>query len=325
MIISKTPFRISFVGGGTDNKGFYSYFPGSVVSTAINKYVYVAVNKKFDNKIRVSYSKTEIVDSVEELEHPLVKEALKLTKINGGIEITSIADIPSSGTGLGSSSAFLVGLLNALYAYSGHHVSAEELALQACKIEIERLKEPIGKQDQYITAYGGLEYLQFNKNGSVFVDPIICKEETKKKLQKNLLMFYTGITRRANTVLKEQNEKIKEDNHREILKKMTVCAKDLRNSLITNNLEKFGDLLNENWLLKKQLSSQISNPNIDLWYETGLKNGARGGKILGAGGGGFLLFYANPKDQIKIIKALSELKPIPFSFEPQGSRIIYVG
>lgn len=325
MIISKTPLRISFVGGGTDYPGFYKLSPGAVVSTAIDKYIYVTVNKKFDNKIRISYSKTEIVDKVSEIEHPLVREALKMTNIDGGVEITSIADIPSSGTGLGSSSSFLVGLLNALYAYQGIHAPAEKLARQACEIEINRLKEPVGKQDQYIAAYGGLDFMQFNSDESVFVDPIICKEETKKKLQKNLLLLYTGITRQAKTVLKEQNKKTLKSNNQKILKKMAELANDLEESLIANNLNAFGSFLHENWLLKKQLASQISNPQIDGWYKIGLKNGAVGGKILGAGGGGFMLFYAEPKNQAKITRALKMLKPISFSFEPQGSKIIYVG
>lgn len=325
MIISKTPFRISFVGGGTDYKGFYKNSPGAVVSTAINKYVYVSVNEKFDHKIRVSYAKTEIVDKVSEIEHPLVREALYMTEIDGGIEITSIADIPSSGTGLGSSSSFLVGLLNALYAFKGAHASSEKLAKEAYKIETEKLKEPVGKQDQYIAAFGGLEYIQFNANGSVFVDPVICKEETKKKLQKNLLMLYTGVTRQAKTVLKEQNKRTKMSNNQEILKKMAKLAKNLKESLINNDLNSFGSLLHENWLLKKQLASQISSSEIDKWYEIGLKNGALGGKILGAGGGGFMLFYAEPKNQAKIISALKMLKPVNFTFEPQGSKIIYVG
>lgn len=324
MIISKTPFRISFVGGGTDYKGFYQKFPGAVVSTVIDKYVYVTVNKKFDNKIRVSYSETEIVDKVKDIKHPLVREALKKAKIDGGIEITSIADIPSSGTGLGSSSAFLVGLLNALYAYQGKHVSAENLAKDACDIEINSLKEPVGKQDQYIAAYGGLKYLQFNTNDSVFIDPVICKEETRKKLEKNLLMLYTGITRQAKTVLKEQNQKINNNNNQEILKKMASLAINLKESLISNNLDKFGYLLHQNWLLKKQLASQISSHQIDKWYEIGLKNGAKGGKILGAGGGGFLLFYAEQKNHPRIKNALKKLTPFSFSFEPQGSKIIYV-
>lgn len=325
MIISKTPLRISFVGGGTDYSGFYKLSPGAVVSTAIDKYIYITVNKKFDSRIRVSYSKTEIVDKVSEIEHPLVREALKMTNIDGGIEITSVADIPSSGTGLGSSSSFLVGLLNALYAYQGIHASAEKLARQACEIEINRLKEPVGKQDQYIAAYGGLEFMQFNSDESVFVDPIICKEETKKKLRKNLLLLYTGITRQAKTVLKEQNKKTLKSNNKKILKKMAELANDLKESLIANNLNAFGSFLHENWLLKKQLASQISNSQIDKWYKIGLKNGAMGGKILGAGGGGFLLFYADPKNQAKIISALKIIKPVSFSFEPQGSKIIYVG
>ena len=325
MIISKTPLRISFVGGGTDYKGFYKTHQGAVVSTSIDKYIYISVNKKFDNKIRVSYSKTENVDKVSEIEHPLVREALKMTKIDGGLEITSIADIPSSGTGLGSSSSFLVGLLNALYAYKGIHVPRERLAKEACKIEIDLLKEPVGKQDQYIASYGGLEYILFNPNETVFVNPIICKEKTKQSLQKNLLLLYTGITRRANTVLKEQNHTIKESNKQRILIEMAKLAEKLQLSLVKNDLDSFGALLHQNWLLKKQLAERISSPEIDSWYDIGLKNGALGGKILGAGGGGFLLFYANPSSQVKIKKALNNLKALDFAFEPQGSQIIYVG
>lgn len=324
MIISKTPFRISFVGGGTDYKGYYKKSTGAVVSTAIDKYVYVLVNKKFDNKIRISYSKTEIVDKVSEVEHPLVREALKMTKIEGGIEIASVADIPSSGTGLGSSSSFLIGLLNALYAFKGVHATSEKLAKEACEIEVEKLKEPVGKQDQYIAAFGGLEFIQFNPNDSVFVDPIICKEQTKLKLQKNLLMLYTGVTRKASTVLKEQDKRNVNGDNQLVLNKMVSLAHDLKNSLVNNELKDFGSLLNQNWLLKKTLAGNISNSEIDRWYEIGIKNGALGGKILGAGGGGFLLFYASPEAQVKIKQSLKELTPISFSFEPQGSKIIYV-
>src|SRR5947207_2655094 len=204
MIISRTPLRISFVGGGSDLSTFYTYDPGVVVSTAINKFIYISVNKKFDNKIRASYSVTEIVDRVDQLEHELIREALKLVGIDGGVEITSISDIPSQGTGLGSSSTYTVGLLNALYAYTGQHAGAERLAREACQIEIERCGKPIGKQDQYIAAYGGLQYIQFNPDKSVFVEPIICSPETKKRLQERLLMRYTGMTRSADLVRAEQ-------------------------------------------------------------------------------------------------------------------------
>jgi len=205
MIISKTPFRISFAGGVSDIRDYYCHSYGSVVSTTINKFIYVTVNSKFDNKIRVSYSKTEIVPKVNKIRHPIVREGLKLTKLDGGLEITTIADIPS-GTGLGSSSAFTVGLLNALHAFRGEHKGAEVLADEACKIEIDILKEPIGKQDQYACAYGGLNQIRFNPDESVFVNPVISQRETKKELDANLLLFYTGIHRRASTILTESKQ-----------------------------------------------------------------------------------------------------------------------
>jgi D-glycero-alpha-D-manno-heptose-7-phosphate kinase len=210
MIISRTPLRISFVGGGSDISAYYKHSPGAVVSTAINKYIYITVNKKFDNKIRASYSKTEIVNNVNELEHEYIRESLKKVGIRGGIEITSIADIPSGGTGLGSSSSFIVGLLNALYAYKGKHVSAERLAKEACEIEIDILKKPIGKQDQYIAAYGGLQYIRFNKDESVNVDPIIVAKEVRQKLENRLILLYTGLTRSSSKILSKQTANLKD-------------------------------------------------------------------------------------------------------------------
>lgn len=325
MIISRTPLRISFVGGGSDMPSFYRATPGAVVTSAINKYIYITVNKKFDKKIRASYSRTEIVENVNDLQHELVRECLNLVKINSGIEITSISDIPSEGTGLGSSSSYVVGLLNALYAYKGMHVTAEHLAREACKIEIEKLKKPIGKQDQYIAAYGGFQYMQFNRDGTIFVDPIISLSKTKKTIEKKLLLLYTGITRSANQILEKQNENIKnKKKYAQKIQNMVHLAKKMRTLVNENQHKSFGLLLEENWNIKKTMADGITSEKIEKWYMVARVHGAKGGKILGAGGGGFLLLYADEKDHKKIIKALPELNPVKFSFEPQGSKIIFV-
>ncbi|HLK58726.1 MAG TPA: kinase [Chthonomonadaceae bacterium] len=325
MIISRTPLRISFVGGGSDLPAYYRHEPGAVVSTAISKYIYINVNRKFDHKIRASYSVTEIVDTVPELRHELIREGLHLVGIDRGIEITSISDVHSYGTGLGSSSAYTVGLLNALYAYQGRLAGAERLAREACKIEIERCDKPIGKQDQYIAAFGGFQYIQFNPDGSVFVDPILCKPETKRRLQTRLLMLYTGITRSADAILAEQKTNTESDHaRRQTLREMTQLAATMRQALCGDDLEAFGEILHRAWLLKRQMASGISSQKIDDWYSIARKHGAMGGKILGAGGGGFLLLYAHPEDHAAICAALPELEVMPFHFELQGSKIIYV-
>lgn len=326
MIISRTPLRISFVGGGSDISSYYKKDVGAVISATIDKYIYITVNKKFDNKIRISYSKTEIVDNVAKIHHELIREALKMTDIDGGIEITSISDIPSEGSGLGSSSSYTVGLLHALYAFKGQHVSAERLAREACKIEIDILKKPIGKQDQYIAAYGGLQYIQFNRDDTIYVDPIVCLSDTKQLLQKNLLLLYTGMTRPANRILTVQHNNMSRNiNIHASMKKMVHCAARMRESLSQNSLDSFGDLLHENWTLKKTMASSISNPLIERWYKSARRHGAIGGKILGAGGGGFLLFYAPYSTHEQIKQALPILTPTSFAFEPQGSKIIFIG
>ena len=324
MIISRTPLRVSFVGGGSDLPSFYRLDPGAVVSTAIDKYIYITVNPKFDRRIRASYSVTEIVDHVDELRHELIREALKLLDIDGGIEITSISDVPD-GTGLGSSSTYTVGLLQALHAYKGEHAGAERLAREACRIEIERCGKPVGKQDQYIGAYGGLQYMQFNADESVFVDPIICAPGTRQALQERLLLLFMGTTRSANAILSEQNAKTAGHGEtRAGLRHMAQLAADLREALSANRLDTFGEALHEGWLRKKQLASGISNSRIDEWYDVALQHGALGGKVLGAGGGGFLLLYAHPECHESIRRALPELRCVPFRFEPQGSKVIYV-
>ncbi|HJW91446.1 MAG TPA: GHMP kinase [Anaerolineales bacterium] len=326
MIISRTPLRISFTGGGSDLPAFYRQEQGAVLSTTINKYIYITVNRKFDEQIRASYSITEIVDSVDELRHELIREALKLVYHPPcGIEITSISDIPSRGTGLGSSSTYTVGLLNSLYAHLGQSVGAERLAREACTIEIERCQKPIGKQDQYIAAYGGLKFIRFNPDESVFVDPVICTAETRQNLQANLLLLYTGLTRSADTILEEQGLNTENDRaSRASLSRMTRQAWQMREALQANDLRGFGEILHEGWLDKKNLASGITSPEIDEWYETARRHGALGGKILGAGGGGFLLLCAPPDRFQDITSALPLLRPVPFQFEPQGSKIIYV-
>jgi D-glycero-alpha-D-manno-heptose-7-phosphate kinase len=325
MIVTKTPLRMSFVGGGSDLPVFYRRHGGAVVSTAINKFVYLTVNSKFDHRIRISYSRTEEPASVDKIRHPLVREALKMTGIEGGIEIASIADIPARGSGLGSSSSYTVGLLLALYAYTGRFASAEKLARDACAIEIDRCGEPIGRQDQYAAAFGGFNFLQFNPDDSVSVEPIICQPETLRRLQGNLLMFYTGLTRSTASVLKHQKEAVENKKAKQrTLQEMVALAHDLRAELQRNNLDSFGEILHRNWLLKRSLTGSISTSRIDLWYDRARRAGALGGKLLGAGSGGFLVFYALTDKHEAIRLALKDLRPIDFRFEPQGSKIIFV-
>jgi D-glycero-alpha-D-manno-heptose-7-phosphate kinase len=325
MIITRTPLRISFAGGGSDLPAFYQQEGGAVVSTAINKYIYITVNPKFDHKIRASYSVTEIVDDVGELHHELIREALHLLQIKQGIEITSISDIPSQGTGLGSSSSYTVGLLNALYAYQGHMAGAERLGHESCYIEIERCGKPIGKQDQYIAAYGGLQYIRFNPDGDVFVDPIICSPSTRQRLQEGLLLLYTGLTRRADDILIRQSRETQTDEaKRAALRRMVGLAGQLSEALSRNDTDAFGEILHTGWMEKRRLVDNISNGRIDTWYEQARAAGAIGGKLLGAGGGGFLLLYAAPDRHPAICRALPELRPVPFLFCPQGSKVIYV-
>lgn len=323
MILSKTPFRMSFVGGGSDMASFYREELGAVISTSIDKYMYIAVNKKFDGKIRLSYSRTEEVHSVDELDHPLVRESLKLARIDGGIEIASLADIPSRGTGLGSSSTYTVGLLNALYSYQGQRISKRQLAEKACFIEINRCGEPIGKQDQYAASFGGLNLVSFYSNESVAVDPVICPQNTIKKLEDSILIFFTGRTRSASPILKNQSTALLQKGYKLIMRRMVQLAFDLKTELESGCLDNFGQILDENWALKKRLSEGISDAQIDAWYATGMKSGARGGKLLGAGNGGFLMFYAHPESHEKIKASLSDLKPIKFGFDTNGAQIVF--
>jgi D-glycero-alpha-D-manno-heptose-7-phosphate kinase len=324
MIIARAPLRISFVGGGSDLPSYCENSDGAVVSMAINKYVYVAVNPKFDGKLRLSYYTTEHVDSSSELQHGLARACLDYTGLNGGLEIVTIADIPSRGTGLGSSSTFTVALLHALHAFKGEYAGEAQLAEEACRMEIDLCKAPIGRQDQYIAAYGGLNYMRFKRGGKVEVERIICSTRAIEQLQRNLLLFYTGRTRDASAILQEQSAHTRDrDDTRRNLDRMVALAAALRDSLHKETLEDFGPLLHENWLLKRELAAQVSDDAIDDWYRRARAAGAEGGKILGAGGGGFLLLYAPEDSHPGITEALAELRPIPFALERNGSSVIF--
>jgi D-glycero-alpha-D-manno-heptose-7-phosphate kinase len=316
---------MSFVGGGSDLPVFYRKFGGAVVSTAINQFVYITLNKKFDEKIRVSYSKTEEARTVGHIKHPLVRESMKLLNIDGGVEITSVADIPGKGSGLGSSSSFTVGLLHALHAYAGRYASAEQLAREACEIEIARCGEPIGKQDQYAAAFGGLNFIEFHEDDSVRVEPILCKKETLRQLQEQTLVFYTGITRSASAILQHQQSAVaSEKKKQKVMRRMVELAHDLKREWQSNRVAGFGEIIHEGWMLKKSLTSGISTSAIDDWYAKARKAGAIGGKLLGAGAGGFLMFCAAPEKHEAIARSLGKLRRMDFRFESQGSRIIFV-
>ncbi|MBC7700868.1 GHMP kinase [Aquabacterium sp.] len=323
MIVSKTPLRMSYVGGGSDLPAFYREELGAVLSTSIDKYMYISVNRKFDNRIRLNYSRTEEVDVPSQIEHPLVREALGLLEIKGGIEIASTADIPSKGSGLGSSSTYTVGLLNALYAYKNSFVSKETLARQACEIEIVRCGEPIGKQDQYAAAYGGLNLIRFHSDESVSVDPVICKPSLLRTLEESTLIFYTGRTRSASVILAEQSKALVGRDQKILMRRMVQLAFDMKAELESDSLDEFGAMLDENWRLKAQIVSGITDPQINAWYRTGMAHGAQGGKLLGAGNGGFMMFFAPPSTHASIIQVLGELRSVKFRFDRGGAQIVY--
>lgn len=321
MIIVRTPFRVSFVGGGSDLEEFYTRRKGAVVSTSINKYMYIMIHPYFYDKIRIKYSKTEDVNSIGEIQHPLVRECLRLVAISKGIEIASIADVPA-GTGLGSSSAFTVGLLQALHTFTGKFVTKERLAQEACKIEIDILKEPIGKQDQYAVSYGGLNFIEFNKDGTTDVHPIPITKEVKNKLESRLSLFFVGNIRNSSDILREQRNKIENnDTYINKIERMVVLAGALRQAFLQGKLDHFGEILHEAWMIKRGLSSQITSPLIDKYYAKARKAGAMGGKILGAGGGGFLLICSLPKYKAKIQKVLG-LRKLDFGLDIEGTKVI---
>jgi len=314
---------MSFVGGGTDLPSFYRKDGGTVLSTAIDRHIYVNVNRKFDDGIRIAYSKTEEVERIDEIEHKLVRATLEMMNITGGIEITTIADIPSRGTGLGSSSAFTVGLINALGAYLDCRFGAHELSRASCEVELQRCGEPIGKQDQYACAFGGLNLIEFRPDERVVVTPIAMPGFARAELESRLLFFYTGSTRSASEILKAQDESVAADSTKfAALRRMAELAHVLYAELCSGSLDAMGDILHENWKLKKSLSEHISNSRIDAAYEAARCAGALGGKLLGAGAGGFLMFYAREEFHGPIRAALSHLREVSFGFEPSGSVIV---
>ena len=323
MIISRTPLRISFAGGGSDLPSYYLKHGGAVLSTTIDKYIYIAVHRYFSsNQSLLKYSKTELVNNNDEIQHPLFRECMKLVNVTG-LDISSMADVPA-GTGLGSSSAFAVSLLNVLHAYKHEAGSAEYLASTACEIEINRLGDPIGKQDQYAAAYGGLNFIRFNYDGSVDVQKIVMDPAVKAQLERNLILLYTGTKHSASAILKEQGKEMQRLDKQQAMHKMVDMAYELKDVLEHNQIDDFGRILNEGWLLKRSLANSISNPLVDNLYDQGMEAGALGGKLLGAGGAGFVLFYCPENKQESFRKQMSAYTEMPFKFENYGSKIIYM-
>ena len=323
MIISKTPMRMSFAGGGSDMREYYKNGFGAVLSTSIDKYIYISSNKIFRDIIRVSYSTTEHVNQVKDVQHNLVRESLIKVGINNSLDITYMSDLfpAHEGSGLGSSSSLTVGTLHSLYALKEKRITQERLAQEACEIEIDTLGNPIGKQDQYAVSYGGLNFIRFNSNESVTVEKIDCSNESVAILNSRLLAFHTNLKSTSSDILTEQKEQTK--NKLSTLNKMVELAEEMANSLKKNDLNTFGEILHEGWLLKKALTGKISNDTINELYNAGIEAGASGGKILGSGGGGFLLFYCKEDKQHKLRKVLSKLQELEFNLSFEGSKIIY--
>ncbi len=324
MIITRSPLRISLGGGGTDLPSYYREHEGFLIAAAIDKYVYITLHETFVDEMIIKYSKMERVSSIDEIQHPIIREALRLVGIqNLNIELSSMADIPS-GTGLGSSGSFTCALLKALQTYKKNLVHPNEIAEQACHIEIDLLKEPIGKQDQYISAYGGINCFEFCKNDTVIAKPLKISDETLYSLEDNLLLFFTGYSRSASDVLKEQDNKTKKKDPSMIdnLHFVKELGYKSQSAFESGNLEEFAELMNVHWEHKKQRSGLMSNNKINEWYDIALKNGALGGKLIGAGGGGFLMFYANENMKLRHAMAHEGLKEVRFKFDFEGSKVV---
>jgi len=320
MLITKTPLRISLIGGGTDTKEFYTKHPGAVVSFAINHYIYVMINKKFDGKFRVSYSKTENVDTIDDIQHNLVREALRLNNIRTGLEIVTVSDIPGNGTGLGSSSALTVGLVNAF----SQDVPPAVLAERAFVVENEKCGNPTGKQDAYASAFGGVNYMQFGKR-SVEVSPIHASEAWQKDFESHSLLLWTGLARDGNEILRTQSRNFSSGGNMEIGKQVAQLASYLCIAISdSENMVHIGGLIAEAWKVKKFFANGISNSRIDEWHDTAISCGAYGGKLCGAGGGGFLFLLAPPDSHAKIVEQTG-LRRVNFKIEPKGSEVIYDG
>jgi D-glycero-alpha-D-manno-heptose-7-phosphate kinase len=324
VIITRSPLRITLGGGGTDLPSYYLQHEGFLIAAAIDRYIYITIHQTFIDELIVKYSKLERVMTLEELEHPIVREALRLVgQSPTGLEITSMADIPA-GTGLGSSGSFTTALLKALHALKRNLIHPRELAEQACHIEIDLLKEPIGKQDQYIAAYGGVTCFNFRKDGSVDAAPLKIDEETKHNLEDSLVMFFTGYSRRAGSILKEQDDKTRQADSDMVQNLHFVKDLGLRSqtALEAGDLDGFGKLMDEHWQHKKRRSGGMSNPKIDEWYELAMKSGATGGKLIGAGGGGFLLFHAKDKTKLRHAMIGAGMREVRFRFDYEGTKIV---
>jgi len=324
MIITRTPLRVSFVGGGTDLRAYYQSEKGQVLSTGINKYVYVLVKKQLgivEHKYRINWSQTEFKNEIHEIKHPIVREVLRKFNIDYPLEITTVADIPA-GTGLGSSSSFAVGLIHAICALEGIQKTKFELASLAAEIEVDILGRNMGKQDHFAAAYGDLNIISFFQDETVEVESILYDSEKRKELMGNLILFYTYMKRDASDILKTQAEET--ENKFAVLTEMKNLVRPLSETIMANgNIDEFGRILHKNWMLKKSLTNEIANDEISSYYKKGMDAGALGGKLLGAGGGGFLLFYVKLKDRQKLIKALNKLYPLSFNFDRSGTRITY--
>lgn len=324
MIISRTPFRISFAGGGSDLPSFYRRESGAVLSTSIDKYMYIAIHPFFEkNKIQLKYSKTELVDAIQDIKHPIFREVLNMYCLTG-VDLNSIADIPS-GTGLGSSSSFTVGLLNAVRAYLGKATSGHRLGELACDVELNKVGSPIGKQDQFAAACGGLNFITFYGDETVNVEKIIMDPVKKRELDENLMMVFVGGEHSANAILKNQQAAISDDKKFQTQRDMVKLAYDLRHSLESNDIDDFGRILHEGWLMKKSLTAGISTGIVDEMYDRGIKAGALGGKLLGAGGAGFILFYCPKERQEAFRQQMGDINEMKFHFDDFGSKIIYIG
>ena len=322
LVMSRTPLRISFVGGGSDFSSYYKKVGyGCVISSTIDKYVYIVLHNRYDKLIRASYSKTEVVKNINDLSHELIRESLRIYNVDNSIEVVSISDVTGQGTGLGSSSSYTVGLLNALSKISSNRNSKYNLAKAACDVEINRCKKPIGKQDQFAVSFGGMNEIQFNSDGEVEVSPIKISTNNLNILEENLMLFDTNIKRKSSHILEEQQEKYENRENLELTKKMVQLRKPFKRAL-TENLDDVGLILNEAWETKRQLASKITNSEIDELYKKGLSLGAVGGKLCGAGGGGFLMFYAKKENQESIRRGLNNHRELKFSFDYEGTVIL---